>query len=381
MALYECIATTSFGLEAVCKRELISLGYKIVKTENGKITFETDKAGIVRANLWLRSADRVLLKMGSFKATTFDQLFDEVNRIKWHEVIDKKGRFTVLGKSVKSKLFSISDSQAIVKKAIVEEMKAFYKTDWFEESGANYTVLVSLLNDVATITIDTSGAGLHKRGYRVKTIAAPLKETLAASLVLLSFWDESRTLYDPFCGSGTIAIEAAMIGCNIAPGLNRDFAAKHWPWFGQEIWKKETREAFKAIKQDVTLSIYASDINATSIESAKDNAFEAGVDEHIQFDVVDARTRTYNQPYGIIITNPPYGERLLSKGSVLKLYEDLAKVYNQLDTFSKYIITSDKEFEKRFNKQSNKRRKLFNGPIESWFYQYYGPRPPLDNKI
>ena len=372
--MLECIATTSFGLETVCKRELIALGFNIVNTENGKVTFETDKAGIAKANIWLRSADRVLLKMGEFRAETFDQLFDKVKKISWHNVIDQKGKFTVLGKSVKSKLFSISDSQAIVKKAIVEEMKDHYKVKWFDETGPNYTVLVSLLKDIATVTIDTSGDGLHKRGYRTRSVVAPLKETLASSLVQLSFWDETRALYDPFCGSGTIAIEAAMIGANIAPGLDRDFASKHWPWMGQ-VWKEQTREAFKAIKQDVDLTIIASDINADAIEAAKQNAYDAGVDEYITFEVADARSRTYNEPYGIIVTNPPYGERLLSKGSVDQMYIELGQVYRKLNTYSKYIITSDKDFEKKYKKQSNKRRKLFNGRIESWFYQYYGPRP------
>jgi len=372
--MLECIATTSFGLEAVCKRELIGLGFKITNTENGKITFETDKAGIAKANMWLRSADRVLLKMGEFRAETFDQLFDKVKAISWHNIIDQKGKFTVLGKSVKSKLFSISDSQAIVKKAIVEEMKSHYETSWFEETGPKYTVLVSLLKDVATVTIDTSGDGLHKRGYRVKSVLAPLKETLASSLVQLSFWDETRALYDPFCGSGTIAIEAAMIGANIAPGLNHDFASKHWPWMGT-AWKEETREAFKAIKQDVDLTIIASDINADAIEAAKQNAYEAGVDEYITFEVADARSRSYDEPYGVIVTNPPYGERLLSKGSVDQMYIELGDIYRKLDSYSKYFITSDKDFEKKYKKQSNKRRKLYNGNIESWFYQYFGPRP------
>ncbi|MCF7925770.1 MAG: class I SAM-dependent RNA methyltransferase [Candidatus Izimaplasma sp.] len=375
MQEYECIATTSFGLEAVCKREIIELGFKIKKTENGKITFFCDKAGIAKANLWLRSADRVLLKMGEFNATTFDQLFDQINQISWHSVIDKDGKFTVLAKSVKSKLFSKSDIQAIVKKAIVEEMKTHYNTNWFEESGAPFTVLVSILKDKATVTLDTSGDGLHKRGYRVRSVKAPLKETLAAALVLLSFWDKSRVLYDPFCGSGTIPIEAAMLGLNIAPGLNRDFASKHWKWMGKDIWKEAIREAFKAIDQDIKLNIYASDLNADSVEAAKANAFEAGVDEHIQFDTVDARKQSYNEPYGIIITNPPYGERLLSIKSANQLYEDLGNIYPKLESYSIYIISANKEFEAVYGKTSNKRRKLYNGRIETWFYQYYGPKP------
>ncbi|MEC9485377.1 MAG: class I SAM-dependent RNA methyltransferase [Candidatus Izemoplasma sp.] len=375
MQEFECIATTSFGLEAVCKRELIDLGYKIKKTENGKITFLTDKAGIARANMWLRSADRVLLKMDEFKVLTFAQLFDKINQIDWHKVIDKDGKFTVLAKSVKSKLFSLSDVQSITKKAIVEEMKTHYNTQWFDEKGALFTVLVSILKDKATVTIDTSGDGLHKRGYRVQSVKAPLKETLAASLVLLSFWQKDRVLYDPFCGSGTIPIEAAMIGLNIAPGLNRDFASKHWSWMGKSLWKEISREAFKAIDQDTKLEIYASDLNEESLKAAQDNAFEAGVDEHIIFKRGDARKQAYNKPYGIIITNPPYGERLLSEQSINSLYKDIGKLYKSLDTFSIYLITSSKEFETLYGKTSNKRRKLYNGNIETWFYQYYGPRP------
>ncbi len=257
----ELIATATFGLEAVVKRELIALGFTVTKTENGKVTFLSDVAGIAKANLWLRTAVRVLLKVGEFKAFTFDELFDKTNALDWTKYIPVDGKFTVNGKSVKSKLFSISDCQRIVKKSIVENMKKKYKVDWLQETGADYTVLVSLLKDVATLTIDTSGTALHKRGYRVESVMAPIKETLAAGMVLLSYWSKDRILYDVFCGSGTIPIEAALIGRNIAPGLYRDFASKHWPIIGESIWKDEIKEALKAINQEIKLDIYASDIS------------------------------------------------------------------------------------------------------------------------
>ena len=301
----ELIATATFGLEAVVKRELIALGFTVTKTENGKVTFLSDLAGIAKANLWLRAADRILLKVGEFKAFTFDELFDKTNALDWTKYIPVDGKFTVNGKSVKSKLFSISDCQRIVKKSIVENMKKKYKVDWLEETGADYTVLVSLLKDVATLTIDTSGTALHKRGYRVESVMAPIKETLAAGMVLLSYWSKDRILYDVFCGSGTIPIEAALIGRNIAPGLYRDFASKHWPIIGESVWKDEIKEALKAIDQDIKLDIYASDISQKAIEAAKENAEEAGVLDDITFTKQDFRFVNYSQDYGVIISNQP----------------------------------------------------------------------------
>ena len=271
MGQFELIATTTFGIEGVVKREIINLGFKVIKTENGKVTFLSDEAGIAKANLWLRTADRVLLKVGEFKAFTFDELFDKTIALDWSKYIPENGKFTVNGKSVKSKLFSISDCQAIVKKSIVENLKKKYNTSWFSESGANYTVLISILKDVATLTIDTSGVALHKRGYRINSVEAPLKETLGATLVLLSYWNKDRTLYDVFCGSGTIPIEAAMIGRNIAPGLSRDFASKHWSLIGEKIWKEEIKKAFQAIDHNVDLNIYASDINERNLNAAIEN--------------------------------------------------------------------------------------------------------------
>ena len=376
MAMYEAIATTTFGIEAVCKRELEALGFKITSTENGKVTFLTDERGIVKANLWLRSADRVLLKVGQFKATTFDELFDKTTALPWSTIIPKDGKFTVNGKSVKSKLFSISDCQAIVKKAVVKNLKQAYHIDWFKEDGASYNILISILKDVATLTIDTSGDALHKRGYRIKTVEAPLKETLAASLILLSYWNKDRVLYDPFCGSGTIPIEAAMIGRNIAPGLARDFASKHWHIVPQTIWKEETKQAYQAIDYDTEISIFASDINLKNLNAAQENAEEAGVDDCIQFSVKDFRDMDVEDNYGVLISNPPYGERLSETALVQKLYKAMGKKLRPLSTWSTYFLTSDKEFEDWYKKPADRKRKLYNGKIETWFYQYYGPRPP-----
>ena len=377
MENYELIATTTFGIEGVVKRELINLGYKIIKTENGKVTFLSDKTGIAKANLWLRSADRVLLKVGEFKAVTFDELFDKTKELNWDEFIPVDGKFTVNGKSVKSKLFSISDCQAIVKKSIVENLKKKHNVSWFPETGAIYTVLISILKDVATLTIDTSGVALHKRGYRIKTVEAPLKETLAATLIMLSYWNKDRVLYDVFCGSGTIPIEAALIARNIAPGLSRDFASKHWPLIGEQIWKEETKKAYLAINHDTEIKIYASDISKKNLEAAIENAEEAGVDDCITFSNSDFRDINYKDDYGVIISNPPYGERLSEEQHVKKLYRDMGNIFNKLDTWSKYFFTSYDGFEEMYQKKADRQRKLYNGRIEARYYQYYGPRPPL----
>lgn len=381
MKEFTLIATTTFGIEAVCKRELISLGFKVLKTENGKVTFVSDINGIVKANLWLRTADRVLIQVGEFKATTFDELFDQTKALPWGDIIPENGKFVVNGKSVKSKLFSISDSQRIVKKSIVENLKDTYNVEWLEETGADYTVQVSLLKDIATLTIDTSGTALHKRGYRVKSVEAPLKETLAASLILLSYWNKDRVLYDLFCGSGTIPIEAALIGRNIAPGLQRDFASKHWDIIPASIWKEETKKAYQSIDYDTDIKIYASDINERNLQAAMENAEEAGVDDCIEFKVSDFFKVWLENDYGIIISNPPYGERLNDQEEVRKLYHTLSYKFKKMDTWSKYYLTSYKDFEKAYHQEADRKRKLYNGRIETWYYQYYGPRPPrIDNE-
>ena len=378
MGQIELIATTTFGLEAIVKRELENLGYEDLIVENGKITFKAEEKDIPIANLWLRSADRVLLKMGEFKATSFEELFQKTKVLPWEDWITEDGEFTVEGKSVNSQLFSISDSQAIVKKAIVEKLKTKYNTDWFKETGAKFTIEVSLLKDIATLTIDTSGSGLHKRGYRQKSVEAPLKETLAAALVQLSYWNNERPLIDPFCGSGTIPIEAAMIGKNIAPGLNRNFASEGWPRVKKEYWNDARRKAWDVMIKDFNLNIIGADIDKEAIEFAKENAESIGLEEDIKFIAKDIRNLKLKDDYGVIICNPPYGERIGEKEEVNVLYRDMGKLLKELDTYSIYVLTSNEEFERLYGKKSNRKRKLYNGRIKVDYYQYYGPRPPRD---
>jgi len=375
MKKYELIATTTFGLEAVVKREVLALGLDVLSTENGKVTFLGDEKDIVRANLWLRCADRVLLKVGEFKALTFDELFDKTKAIKWGDLIPKDGKIPVDGQSVKSTLFSISDSQAIVKKAIIENLKEKYKLEWFPENGPVYNVKVSILKDIATLTIDTSGVALHKRGYRKNAVTAPIKETLAAALVYLSFWSKDRVLVDPFTGSGTIPIEAAMIGRNIAPGLNRDFVFKTWPIINAEIIREATREAYELIDQDVEIKIFAYDISQEYVTAAIDNADEAGVLDCIHFEKKDFVDYKPVEDYSVLITNPPYGERVSEIEEVTELYQVIGKKLSKLKTWSMYFITSNDNFESLFGRVADRRRKLYNGKIKTTYYQYHGENP------
>lgn len=372
----ELIATSTFGLEAVVKREVLKLGYEDIKVENGKVIFKGNEKAIPKANIWLRTADRVLLKMGEFKATSFDELFEKTKTLPWEEWITEDGEFTVVGKAVDSQLMSVPDSQAIVKKAIVEKLKTKYNVEWFKETGPKFTIQVSILKDIVTLTIDTSGEGLHKRGYRLNSVEAPIKQTLAAALVQLSFWNNDRVLVDPFCGSGTIPIEAAMIGKNIAPGIQRTFASEEWPRVKKEYWKDERIFAKEAINQDLELDIIASDRDGKAIENARKNAFEIGVDDCIDFKVSDVLDLKLNEEYGVIISNPPYGERIGEKKEIEKLYEQIGKRFKDLDTWSIYLLTSNTEFEKFYGSKSDRKRKLYNGRIRVDYYQYYGPRPP-----
>lgn len=382
MAKLELIATATFGLEAVVKREIEALGYKILKSEDGKITFLGNEAAIAKANLWLRCADRVLLKMGEFQALTFTDLFEQTKALPWEEWIPLDGKFTVSGSSVKSKLFSVSDCQSIVKKAIVEKLKETYPVEHFEETGPQYNVKATLLKDTVTLTIDTSGIGLHKRGYRVVDVAAPIKETLAAAMVQLSFWRPDRILADPFCGSGTVAIEAALIGLNIAPGLSRSFASEEWEQIPASIWKSERTAAYQSIRDDVQLQIYASDIDKKAIAAARANGEQAGLtEEDIHFQRMPFERFNPAEDYGIIITNPPYGERIGTKKEISNIYEQLKQFYAKRPTWSLYLITADKEFEKAFSERpADRRRKLYNGRLETTYFQYYGKRPPKEVK-
>ncbi len=371
----ELIATTTFGLEAIAKRELEALGFENLKVDNGKVTFPARERDIAKANIWLRTADRVLLKMGEFKALSFDELFEKTKALPWDEWIEEDANFVIEGKSINSKLYSISDCQRIVEKAIVEKLKTKYNVDWFEKTGARYTVEVALLKDVATLTIDTSGAGLHKRGYRDRAGDAPIKETLAAAMVLLSFWNKDRLLYDPFCGSGTIPIEAAMIGKNIAPGLDREFASQEWSRLDKNIWKEAKRDAMSKIDNDVELQILASDTDKRSILRARDNAANLGLEDDIQFFMKDMRDVDLKDEYGVVITNPPYGERMGEIEEINQLYKDLGEKFKEFPTWSVYVITSNKNFEQLYGKKSDRKRKLYSGRIETTYFQFYGPRP------
>lgn len=376
----ELIATATFGLEAVVKRELMNLGYNDLNVENGKVTFTGTEKDIPKTNLWLRTADRVLLKMGEFKALTFEELFQQTKSLPWEEWITEDGNFVVEGKSIDSKLFSISDCQRIVEKAVVEKLKTKYNVEWFEKTGPKYTIEVSLLKDIATLTIDTSGEGLHKRGYRDRQGDAPIKETLAAAMILLSYWNKDRVLLDPFCGSGTIPIEAAMIGKNMAPGLDRNFAAEEWPRVKKEYWSEARKEAFQAIDNKTKLHILGCDIDRKAILRARDNAANFGLEDDIAFFIKDFRDAELNNEYGVVVTNPPYGERISEKREVEILHKDLGLKFKELDTWSAYVITSDENFEKHYGKKADRKRKLYNGRIKVDYYQYFGPRPEKNSE-
>ncbi len=376
----ELIASTTFGLEAVTKRELEALGYKDMKVENGKITFSGTEQDIVKTNIWLRTAERILVKVGEFKALSFEDLFENTKALPWDEWIEKDANFVVEGKSINSKLYSVPDCQRIVEKAIVERLKEKYHIDWFQKTGAKYTIEVGLLKDMATLTIDTSGAGLHKRGYRDRAGDAPIKETLAAAMILLSFWNKDRVLYDPFCGSGTIPIEAAMIARNIAPGLDRDFVSQEWARIDKELWTRAKREAMKSIDNDTKLQILGSDTDKRSILRARDNAANLGLEDDIQFFMKDMRDVDLKDEYGVVITNPPYGERMGEVEEINQLYKDFGQKFEELKTWSVYTITSSKNFETLYGKEADRRRKLYNGRIETTYYQFYGPRPDSSDK-
>ena len=373
---YDLIATCAFGLEAVVKREIENLGLKILSTEDGKITFEGSPQALVRSNLWLRSADRVLLKMGEFKALTFEELFNQVNALPWEEIIPVDGIFIVTGTSVKSKLHSVPSCQSIVKKAVASRLCKHYGLSEMPETKGSYGIKITLLKDRATLTIDTSGTGLHKRGYREEAGEAPIKETLAAALIQLSFWNKERILVDPCCGSGTIPIEAALIGRNIAPGLSRNFASEEWPIVGEDVWKEERKKAFEAIDNDSELRIYASDIDSKVLDTAKNNAEEAGVYDDIVFNRVDIRNLRLEDGNEIIITNPPYGERIGDKGEMEKIYRALRGILKEDETRSCFMITADKTAEMKVGgRKADRKRKLYNGRIETCYYQFHGKKP------
>ncbi|MEH7125245.1 class I SAM-dependent RNA methyltransferase [Bacillus sp. JJ1773] len=376
MTKYDLIATSAMGLEALVAKEVRALGY-VCEVENGRISYKGDSLAIARSNLWLRTADRIKIKIGEFKATTFDELFEKTKSLPWENYLSEDAEFPVIGKSVKSKLFSVSDCQAIVKKAVVERLRTHYKkTGWFEENGPLYKIEVALLKDTALLTIDASGSGLHKRGYRAGQGEAPLKETLAAALVMLTNWTPEKPFVDPFCGSGTIPIEAALIGQNIAPGFNREFISESWSWVPEQVWDEARTETEDLANYDQQLDITGSDIDHRMVKIAQENAFEAGFGDLISFKQMQVKDFTTTKEYGVIACNPPYGERLGEKEAVQKMYEDMGKALSSLDTWSIYVLTSNEDFEKFYGKQATKKRKLFNGFIKTDYYQYWGKRPP-----
>lgn len=376
MSKYRLMATAAFGIEGILGKEIKNLGFENVSVENGYVMFDADEYGICKANLWLRCAERVFVVLGQFKSTSFENLFDQVHALPWEDYIPADGEFPVNAKSIKSKLFSLSDIQRISKKAVVKKLGKKYGKEWFPETGAKFPIMVQFLKDECIVSIDSSGVGLHKRGYREQGNEAPLKETLACALLYISNWRPFIPLIDPMCGTGTIAIEAALMARNIAPGLNRKFISEDWPIIGQEPWKTVKKEAFSVIDLDKEISIEGYDIDWRSIKTAKENAEKAGVEEDIHFQVRDAKDLSSKKQYGYLVSNPPYGERLSTKDEVYKLYQMMGKAYGELDTWSKYLLTSFEGFESAFGKKATKNRKLYNGKIKCYFYQYYGPKPP-----
>ena len=378
MNTYELIAPCHFGLESVLKREIYDLGYEITSVEDGKVTFEGDAEAICRANINLRTAERVLLKVGQFKAYTFTELFDQTKNLPWEELIPEDGKFWVTkANSVNSKLFSSSDIQSIVKKAIVERLKSKYKVGWFKEDGNSYPLRVTIIKDVVTIAIDTTGNSLHKRGYRPASGKAPISESLAAALIMLTPWKKDRILVDPFCGSGTFPIEAAMIAANIAPGLNREFTAEEWTnIIPKKEWYNAIEEANDAIDMNIETDIQGFDIDEAVIRIARQNSVNAGVDKLIHFQQREVAKLSNAHKYGFIITNPPYGERLEEKEALPAIYGALGRQFKQLDSWSAYVITSYTDAEKYFGRKADKNRKIYNGMLKTYFYSFIGPKPP-----
>lgn len=374
MTKFQLVATAAMGLEAIVAEEVRELGYE-TKVDNGKVYFEGDEMAIARANLWLRVADRVKIVVGSFPAKTFDQLFEGVKALDWGKYLPVDANFPVSGKSVKSTLFSVPDCQAITKKAIVEKLKMHYKRLGFlDESGATFKIEISILKDIATVTIDTSGAGLHKRGYRLSQGDAPLKETLAAALVKISKWSPSRPFVDPFCGSGTICLEAAMIGQNIAPGYNREFISEEWSWMKKEIWDAARDEADAAANYDQELTILGTDIDHRMVAIAQENAMEAGFGDIITFKQMTAPDFTTKETDGVIVTNPPYGERIGEVEEIMKVLRALGDKMKNYPTWSVYMLSSMENLEEAYGKKATKKRKLFNGFIRTDYYQFWGQK-------
>lgn len=378
---FEYMAPCHFGMESVLKKELTNLGYEITKVQDGKVSFLGDAAACARANIFLRTTERVLIKLAEFHAESFDELFERTKAIPWEHFIPVDGKFWVAkANTISSKLHSAPDIQSIMKKAIVERLKQKYKKEWFDENGSSYPIRVTIIKDEVTVCLDTSGESLHKRGYRKLASQAPITETLAAALIMLTPWNKDRVLIDPFCGSGTIPIEAAMIGANIAPGIKRNFLAESWRnLFNDNMWKMARDEANDLIKKDIEMSIQGFDKDGEIIKVARINAKNAGVDKFIHFQQRELAELTSNRKYGFIITNPPYGERLEEKSKLPELYKEIGRVFGKLDTWSYFIITAYEDAQKYIGRVADKNRKVYNGMIKTYFYQYMGPKPPKAN--
>lgn len=378
---YELLAPCHFGLEAVLKKEIIDLGYEISQVEDGRVTFIGDAEAICRANVFLRTAERILLKVGSFTAVSFEELFQGTKNIPWEDYIPQDGKFWVAkASSIKSKLFSPSDIQSVMKKAMVERMKSRYGVNWFAENGSAYPLRVFLYKDQVTIGMDTSGDSLHKRGYRTMTSRAPITETLAAALLMLTPWKKERILVDPFCGSGTFPIEAAMMAANIAPGMNRSFLAEDWKnLIPRKCWYEAMDEADELVDREVSADIQGYDIDGEIVRAARANAERAGVDHLIHFQQRPVSQLSHPKKYGFLITNPPYGERLEEKAALPAIYRELGERFAALDSWSAYVITSFEDAEKYIGRKADKNRKIYNGMLKTYFYQFSGPKPPRRN--
>lgn len=375
--MYEWIAPCHFGLEAVCKREITDLGYEIVRVEDGKVTFRGGPEAACRANLFLRTAERVLWKIGEFRAETFDELFEGTKAIAWEEILPQDARFWVAkASSIKSKLFSPSDIQSIMKKAMVERMKQKYHTSWFPETGASYPVRVTLMKDVVTVGLDTSGISLHKRGYRKLISKAPITETLASALILLTPWRGDRILVDPFCGSGTFPIEAAMMAAHMAPGAKRTFQAETWQAIPAASWEQAREEAADLVDLSVETDIQGYDIDGEMVRAARANAHAAGVDSLIHFQRRPVSELSHPKKYGFLFMNPPYGERIEEKEALPELYRQIGERFAALDSWSAYMITAYEDAEKYMGRKADRNRKIYNGMMKTYFYQFMGPKPP-----
>ena len=381
MKNYTLVAPCFFGVEKMLAREIKNLGYEIIKTEDGRVTYKTDEYGIAKSNMYLRCAERVHLKVAEFEARSFDELFEETKRINWAKYIPFGAQFPISkASSIKSKLYSTPDIQSIVKKAVVESLKKSYlETGLLKEDKEKYPIYVFIHKDKVTLTIDTSGTALHKRGYRERANKAPIRETLAAAIMELVPWRPGRTLVDPMCGSGTLLIEAAMKGINMAPGMNREFISESWRTMDKKIWWDVRREAYAKLDEDTQFKIYGYDIDEEALEIARENAEIAGVSDYIEFRYGDATEFSSDEEYGFIVTNPPYGERLEDTDTVKMLYKQLGYTFRKLKNWSYYLITSYEDFENEFGQEATKRRKLYNGMLKSNLYQYIGPKPPKKN--